>query len=337
MGHTFDKLTRGLVALCFVLLLAGGAQAADLGVAGVPVALGKSRDYYGIFAALRDAGVTVYFPTSQYLEQPTPKALGTETDFLAPCSPDSPAFDALRRSGMRLVISGDLLYPRGSDLPPLSRDPLRQIIDCAGRDFVYGVLSYDEPVSTGATLDNVSELFDRVKKIDPTLPVLMVHAPIILDMPEFATLDGQTGYLKKVKSYSRFADVVGFDVYPVIKEITKVGTPSSEGAFADHATAIRDYMRWLRSSIPDRGYFMVLQGFSYVDQFEPDFLRSIASDEVLATVRAPNLKETMEMAQLSIDGGAELLVWWGVSFQKDETSQIWRDILRTTRAISDAP
>ena len=337
MGHLFDKLLRWLIVWGFALLLAGGAHAADLAVAGVPVALGKSRDYFNIFTALREAGVTVYFPTSQYLEHPTPKSLGTEPDFLTPCSPDSPAFDALRRSGMRLIVSGDFLYARGADLPPLSRDPLRQIIDCAGRDHVYGVLSYDEPVSSGATLDNVSELFDRVKKIDPTLPVLMVHAPIILDMPEFATLDGQTDYLKKVKSYSRFADVVGFDVYPVNKEIAKLGTPSSEGAFADHAAAIKDYMRWLRNSIPDRGYFMVLQGFSYVDQFEPQFLRGIAPEEVLATVRAPNLEETMEMAQLSIDGGAELLVWWGVSFQKDDTSQIWRDILKTTRAISDAP
>lgn len=333
----FEKLASGLIAWCFVFLLASGAHAADLGVAGVPITLGKSRDYYDIFTALRAAGVSVYFPTSQYLEQPAPKALGTEADFLAPCSPDSPAFDALRRSGMRLIVSGDLIYPRGSDFPPLSKDPLQKIIDCAGRDRIYGVLSYDEPVTAGATLDHVSELFDRVKKVDTTLPVLMVHAPIILDLPEFATLDGQAAYLKKVKSYSRFADVVGFDVYPVVKEITKVGTPSSEGAFADHTAAIADYMTWLRISVPDRRYFMVLQGFSYVDQFEPKFLRSIAPEEVLSAVRAPNLEETMDMAQLSIDGGAELLIWWGVSFQKDETAPIWRDILKTTRAISGAP
>ena len=237
---------------------------------------------------------------------------------------------------MRLLIAGELLYARGSGLPALDNDPLKQIIACAGRANVYGILSYDEPVSTGATLDDVSGLFNRVKEIDPTLPVLMVHAPIILDRPELATVEGQQAYLSEVKSYSRFADVVGFDVYPVVKDIAKTGTPSSEGEIVGHATAIRDYMAWLRSSIPGRGYMMVLQGFSYADQFEPNFLRSIAPEEILATVRAPSLEETKEMAQLSIDGGAELLVWWGVSFQKDDTSQIWRDILKTTRAISDA-
>ncbi len=332
----FDKLVRWLIVWCFALPLVGGADATDLGVAGVPMALGKSRNYDGIFATLRDAGITVYFPTSQYLEQPAPMSLGTESDFLAPCSPNAPAFEALRRNGIRLLIAGELVYARGTDLPPLRNDPLRQIIDCAGRDHIYGILSYDEPVSTGATLDDVSGLFNRVKEIDPTLPVLMVHAPIILDLPQLATLDDQKAYLKQVKSYSRFADVVGFDVYPVVKQVTKTGTPSSQGAIADHATAIKDYMRWLRSSVPNRGYMMVLQGFSYADQFEPNFLRSIAPEEILATVRAPSLEETKEMAQLSIDGGAELLVWWGVSFQKDDKSQIWRDILKTTRAISNA-
>ena len=96
-------------------------------------------------------------------------------------------------------------------------------------------------------------------------------------------------------------------------------------------------MTWLRISVPDRRYFMVLQGFSYVDQFEPEFLSGIAPEEVLSAVRAPNLEEPMDMAQLSIDGGAELLIWWGVSFQKDETAPIWRDILKTTRTISGAP
>ena len=336
MLSVLGRLVGWLTAWWLAFAVIGGAQATDLGVAGVPVALGKSGDYDGILAALRDAGVTVYFPTSQYVEQPDAKSLGIESDFLPPCSSSATAFEALRRHGMRLLIAGELLYARGSGLPALQNDPLKQVIACAGRANVYGILSYDEPVSTGASLDDVSALFNRVKEVDSSLPVIMVHAPIILDKPEFATAEGRQAYMREVKSYSRFADVVGFDVYPVVKDIAMTGTPSSEGEIVGHATAIRDYMAWLRSSIPGRSYMMVLQGFSYADQFEPEYLSKIAPAEMLAAVRAPTLEETQEMAQLSIDGGAQLLIWWGVSFQKNETSQIWRDILTTTRAISGA-
>jgi hypothetical protein len=337
MRHVFDILLRPLFALCAALYLAGGAHATDLGVAGVPVALGKSGDYDGIFAALKNAGVTVYFPTSQFLEQPAPKSLGIESDFLVPCTRDAPAFKALRRHGMRLLVAGELIYGRGGDMPPMSRDPLRKIIECAGRENVFGILSYDEPVSSGASLDDVTQLFEQVREADPTLPILMVHAPIVLDKPELATVEDQKSYLKKVASYSKFADIVGFDVYPIVKEIAQIGTPSSEGAIADHGAAISEHLAWLRKAVPDRRYMMVLQGFSYADQFDPEFLRNIAPPEMIAAVRPPTLAETKEMAALSIEGGAELLVWWGVSFQKDHNSQIWRDILKTARSISGAP
>ena len=330
-------LLRLLFVFMIVFQFPGHARATDLGVAGVPITLGKSRNYDSIFSGLKSAGITVYFPTSQYLEQPEAKSLGTETDFLAPCTPDSPAFKALRRHGLRLIVAGELLYLRGKRLPPLAQDPLKDIIECAGREHIYGVLTYDEPVLSGASLESVAALYERVKAIDASLPVLMVHAPMIVDMPQFANPEGQKDYLDQVKSFSRHADVVGFDVYPVVKEINKVGSPSSKGEIVDHVTAIKDYTRWLRTSVPGQRYFMVLQGFSLSDQFEPELLRTMAPDSILDLIRAPNLSETQEMAQLSIDGGADLLVWWGVSFQKNDKSPIWRNILKTARTISGAP
>lgn len=334
MRRIHGKLAGWLCALSLASTFNAGAT--QFGVAGVPVALGKSGDYNGIFATLKASGVDIYFPTSQYVEQPAPKALGTEKDFLTPCTPSSPGFTALRRHNMRLLIAGELLYGREQGLPTLDADPLRQIIECAGRENVFGILSYDEPVSTGASLDDVSRLFNRVKEIDPTLPVLMVHAPVVLDKPEFSSPSAQAAYLKKVKAYSFYTDYVGFDVYPVVKEIALVGSPASGGQIVGHVEAVRDHLKWLRNELPDHGFMMVLQGFSYADQFEPNFLKTIAPQEMLDAVRPPSLDESLEMARVSISGGADLLVWWGLSFQKDGQSPIWRNVLKTAKILSGA-
>lgn len=336
MRQAYGRMIRWLWLFVMAISATFGVNAAEFGVAGVPVALGKLRDYNSIFATLKASGVSIYFPTSQYEEQPAAKALGTEPDFLTPCSASSPAFDALRRHKMRLLIAGELLYGRGQGMPSLDADPLRQIIECAGRSQVYGILSYDEPVSSGASIKDVARLFDRIKEIDPTLPVLMVHAPVVLDKPEFASLPAQAAYLDKVKSYSFYADFVGFDVYPIVKEIAQIGSPASGGAMVGYVDAVKDHLKWLRDELPDHGFMMVLQGFSYADQYEPNFLRTIAPQEMLDAVRPPNLDETMEMAQLSISGGAELVIWWGLSFQKDGQSPIWRDVLSAVRTLSGA-
>lgn len=330
------KLASGLYFLAFSMAATVSAGGTNFGVAGVPVNLGQSRNYDNIFGTLKASGIDIYFPTSQFVEQPAPKALGTEADFLVPCNPDSPAFVALKNHNMRLLIAGELLYGRGQGFPSLDSDPLRQLIACAGRDHLFGVLSYDEPVSSGASIGEVKNLFERVKEIDPTLPVLMVHAPVVLDKPEFSSPSAQADYLEKVKSYSFHADYVGFDVYPVLKDIAKIGSPYSGGQMSGHVEAVRDHLRWLRTELPDHGFMMVLQGFSYADQFEPEFLKTVAPQEMLDVVRPPTFGESMEMAQASISGGADLLVWWGVSFQKNDQSPIWRDVLKTAKSLSGA-
>src|SRR3712207_2444919 len=149
------------------------------GAAGVPKSLGQSRDYDRIFSELRAAGFKLFFPTFQYLEQPAAKSLGFEIDFLPPCSADAPAFAALRRHNIQLVVPGEMLYPTESPFPPFASDPLRALIACAGRNNILGVASYDEPAHQGTPESVLQRLHQRVKQVDPTLPVLMVHAAMV--------------------------------------------------------------------------------------------------------------------------------------------------------------
>lgn len=332
---SFLGRARGLrLALALLGAVASGGDAGAqtvFGVAGVPQSLGRARDYDATFALLRANGITAFFPTFQTVEQPAAASLGFETDFLPPCTPESPAFSALRRQGVGLVVAADAIYPRGAALPAAERDPLRALIACAGREHIHAVLSYDEPVHQGASEAEVERVYRRVKEVAADLPVLMVHAPMILDQPRYATAAGRNAYLAACARYSRHADVVGFDVYPIPRDIAKVTAPDGNGAAADHAAAIRSYTAWLRRAVPGKPLMMVLQGFSYVDQFEPAFLARIAGPSVIAAVSPPSPEETAEMVRLAVAGGAGTVFWWGPSLLRDAGSAPWPAILDAAR------
>lgn len=333
---------RKLIASMLLVLLGVGTARAEkaplpvFGVAGVPRELGTSRDYDRIFALLKASGIDTFLSTFQYVEHPAAKSLGFESDFLPPCSADGPGFAALRRHGIGLVVAADVIYPRGASLPPLAIDPLQSLIACAGRERIFAVLSYDEPVHQGVSEEETRQVYKRVKQIDASLPVLMVHAPMIVDQPAYATEAGRHRYLGAVARYSRNADIVGFDVYPIPRDIAKVCTPDSEGTVVGHATAIRGYTAWLRREVPGKRLMMVLQGFSYVDQFEPDFLAGIASASTIAAVKAPTGAELAEMLRLSIEGGAGMVFWWGPSLIRNAAAQPWPELLSVTRAMKAA-
>jgi hypothetical protein len=307
-------------------------NAFDFGVSGLPITLGQTRDYDSIFSDLLSAGITVFFPTSQYQEQPTSLALGTESDFLAPCSPQDKAFEALRRHEMQLVLTAELLYPRGQPFPSIADDPISKIIECAGRNQIYGVLSYDEPTLTGADPDAVAQVYERVKEIDATLPVLMVHAAIALDRAELATDADRAAYLAGIREVSAFSDIVGFDVYPVIPLVSQVSSPYSN-ELLEPKIAVADHLRWLVENLPEHRHLMVLQGFSYDDLYAADYLPEVASADLLSALRAPDHRETFQMAESSVNGGADLVMWWGLSFQPDATSSIWIDVKDTARLL----
>lgn len=324
---------RAILACGLALFLSAAAEPETplFGVAGVPKALGVKRDYDAIFAELQKAGVTLFYPTFLYVMAPEPKSLGRETDFLPPCSAAAPAFAALHRHGIKLVIPGHLLYPLGAPLPPLDRDPLRKLLDCTGRDGLFGVASYDEPAHQHVPLTALRALYERVKQVDRTLPVLMVHAPVKID--EVKTARAADTYLDEIRRQSVYADIVGFDLYPIPQVVAHLGTPSSVGRSADFSTAISEHMNWLRRAVPGKRYLVVLQGFSYADEVEPRTLRSMASAAVLSLLRPPSKAELAQMARLSIDAGADLVVWWGQSMLADDHAAVWRDLLQVTHEV----
>lgn len=65
-----------------------------------------------------------------------------------------------------MIALGPLLYPPGSPLPDISDDPLVKLIACIGRDLLVGVTSHDEPVGTGVDLQDVANLYNRVKEVE---------------------------------------------------------------------------------------------------------------------------------------------------------------------------
>jgi hypothetical protein len=336
MSCLCTRITRTLLLSCVSALpIVAPSHAGEIlfGAAGVPKSLGQTRDYDQIFGALKGARIGLFLPTSIYQMTPQVKSLGREADFLPPCSAESPSFEALQRSGIRLVIPASLLYPLKAALPPIEVDPLRKLIACIGRANLFGVGAFDEPALQDIPVDVSQRLYERVKQIDATLPVLMVHAPLKTDAEQTATVSGRDAYLNKVLGHSQYADIVGFDLYAVPQWLARIKTPVGDDQSVDYAAAARDYMAWLRRELPDKRYLAVLQGFSYSDQYETSALRQF-DEATLSRVRPPTEQELREMVQLSIDGGATVVFWWGESLLPNEASLPWPDLLRVTKSFA---
>lgn len=304
------------------------AEQINFVVAGAPSDLVADRDYLTLFTLLRQNGVTGFFPTFQYQEVPRARSYGYESDFAPPCSPNDRAFKALA-SGIKLVLPAELVYPHPSifSKPMSANDPLTQIIACAGRSNIAGITSYDEAAFQGVSHSDVKGFYDHVKAIDETLPVLMVHGPLVADRRAFNTSSKRRAYLEKVVAYSNFADVVGFDVYPVPALVAKLAMPSSNGRIETADKAVKDYATWLKSALPGKRKLMVLQGFSYADLYERNYLESNVPANLRAVIQAPSRSELEMMVQQAQAGGVEMIVWWGQAALRTSHQPPWPDIL----------
>ena len=298
--------------------------------AGVPKYIGESHDYDKIFTELNNSGMKIFFPTFQYQEVPEAKSLNYEADFLVPCTSDSPAFKGLRQYGIKLLVPGELIYNPISDLPPLSDDPLKEIINCAGREAIAGVMSYDEPFWRDY-LKASENLYRRVKEVDPTIPVYMVQGPL-----PSVVIDGSTKrpitesevqyYFQIIKKYNRYADIIGFDVYPIPMKIAQVTTPYAGGATLDHKKTVYDYAKWLKENSGGKPYFMALQAFSY-EKLGQDWML-----EPTAGSKFPTKTELIDMVSAAKENGASIF-WWGQSFLSATSTDInfWNTIKEVSR------
>jgi hypothetical protein len=299
--------------------------------AGVPKPLGESKDFEFIFHTLSEAGISIFFPTFQYKEIPESKSLELETLFLPPCQPLNPALSAMLQEKVSLIVPGELLYPQLPEpLPTLEEDPLQALSSCLGEQGIFAVYSYDEPVGQGVSLESVKRFYERVKAINPQLPVMMIHKPILADDVTLQTPEQKTAYLNDVKKYSQYADSVGFDVYPIPNHVAQVISPYSSDPSIDYRIILDDYLKWLRTELPDKQPAIVLQGFSFTNQFEDNYLKENIPAEVLATIRAPNKEELSEMVKVGLEYNA-YIIWWGQSFLEEADLQVWEDILSVSR------
>jgi len=292
-------------------LLATPLHAQEFAAAGVPRSLAAARDYPALFAHLEENGIGLFFPTFQYAESPTPRSYGFEADFVAPCSPDDPAFSALRASNVQLILPGPLLMP---NLP----EALRQVIACAD-GHVAAVSNFDEPVSQGVPFDKVALLYDLVKEVDPTLDVLMVHAPIPNDNNEIPPTALRQEYLETILHYSEMADIVGFDIYPYPQALVNIGAPNAGGETQAATDVIAAYKSWLTENLPNKRHLMVLQGFALRDMF---------TDLGAKWGAPPNAGQLAQMVAQA--GDSELIIWWGQAALATPTQAPWPEILHIT-------
>jgi hypothetical protein len=290
--------------------------------AGVPKPLGEKRNFDAMFRDLRDAGITVFMPFSEYQELPEPKSLEYETEFFPQYSRNSDAIDSLKRHRMKLLVPAAVLYPDGK-IPPLAEDPLKQMIAWVGRDNIFAIYSYDEPALQNLT-NHSKALYERVKQVDPTMPVMIVQSAI----PESATTRADFDrYLGAVKTSSQYADIVGFDVYAIPRDLMKVQGPfSGPGKILDYKQAFAEYIHWLKANLPQKRHLMVLQAFSCEDQGHSAILAKQYRD------RRPTKAEMLDMLQIT--AGSNVSVgWWGQSLVKDKDLKFWKDLLDVTKQV----
>jgi hypothetical protein len=298
--------------------------------AGVPKYWGETRDYDQWFGELAAAGVTAFLPYSAYQEAPEPLSLGYEVDFFPPCSYDDAAFQALRTQHIQLLVAGEVLYADG--FPPLEEDPLRALMACAGEGMISAVLSIDEPginqTNDSDPTENARALYERVKAIDPALPVMMVHAPI----PDAVTEAEVDEYLSNVSAFSAYADIIGFDLYPIPTESASLIAPDLGLTPVGYTEAFPAYLGWLQEVADGRPYFLVLQAFSFERQVSAEIAQEIRDAGYL--MRFPTEAELQDMACLAVEGGVSEIAWWGQSLLIEEDAAFWESVLAVTQGIT---
>lgn len=287
--------------------------------AGVPKVFGENPNYQRIFHDLKSAGITVFMPFSEYQEVPESKALTYDREFYPQYKTNDTAITTMRENGVKLLVPASILYGE----PNTKEEPLKKLLAWAGRNNVFGVYSYDEPaLQTGDMSSNCKTLYARIKAVDPTLPVIMIHSSI----PESAASELEIdAYLKKVKASSQYADIVGFDVYAIPADLMKVKGPySGAEKILNYAEALPEYIRWLKQNLPNKKHMMVLQAFCAEDQGHPTLLAKMYGD------RRPTKSELERMTEIVVSSNVSV-GWWGQSLVKDRDARFWTQVLDATR------
>lgn len=309
------------------------AEIKGVAFAGVPYPIGASGNYEIIFTAVMDAGGRFFYPTFQYEEIPAVLTQGNEKDFITACDMKAGPIAAMKKRNIKLLLPLHFIYPNGKDLPTRENDPLQALLACYGRDSIAAAVTYDEPVHSHVSLKDVAAVYARVKEVDDSLPVAMIHAPVTQD--RLGEKNVRRTYLRNVKTYSRYADIVGFDVYPVPWIAGKILDPQTGVPTKNPDEAIASHIQWLKKYIQGKQLTVVLQGFSYKDHYAPENLPDF-SREILDQVQIPTLEEMQSMVAAAQGEGIEFIIWWGQSLKRKNNKALWKNIREVSRQFSDA-
>ncbi len=341
--------------------------------AGVPAPIAATHDYNQIYGWLEQGGMKVFFPYFATDDLLTEDVLQFEfldfygrniglpqASYKTTCDPNSPAFTQLSAHHVQLLLSSDVMYPP-TDFPSMAQDPLKTLIGCAGRTGIFGVLSYDEPVKNNVSLAQLQTLYNRVKAVDPTIPVLMVNAPLTrVDANGNQITPAQvTSYFNAVAAAQAYGDALGFDLYPIPKvKLYDWTSPYTAGNQSpDYQSLLGDYVNWLHSKAGTKPTWMALQGFTF-DSFQqfptlPAPSLDLANPTTVipptlsfsggldlgqagpiqggclcgTSLYGPSESELQTMVQITLNGGATMFGWYGQSFVSQENVPDWRTVI----------
>lgn len=290
----------------------------ELGTAGVPIDLALTRDYEAIFQQLSSSGISAFYPSGITAEYPHFVGHDTEADFLPPpFGTATPAiYDLARAYGISIAFSADYLFPLNQGGVDPANSPLQAILDMGGADIIHSVTGYDEAAMNGIDPEMSRAVYEHVHALDPSIKVVQVHAPVTSDDP--------TAYLQAVAEHGQWADVIGFNVYPISGGELGARTPLRPDEIVRPAEALGDYMTWLQTEFSHLEHIMVLQGFEVSDLYSEAALGQLDPDD-LALSREPTFLELREM--LIAVAEADMVFWWGPSLLDNAASELWQNIL----------
>jgi hypothetical protein len=301
--------------------------------AGVPYSLGSTANYDLIFKSVSNADGKFFYPTFEYEEAPEVKTLGLEKDFYLPCKEGNTAIEAMRKHHVKLLLPVHFLYPNSAPLPPKDEDPLRNFISCYGRRTLFAVVTYDEPIHTKIPIEKVAAVYKRIKEVDASLPVLMIHAPVTHDRQNERSV--REAYTSEVKLFSRYSDLVGFDIYPIPWMAAKILDPETGLPTKNADEVVTVYARWLQKHLREKQHTLVLQAFSYKDHYAPQNMPALTPD-VFEQIQLPSLTQMQAMTTAARRSGIRFIVWWGQSLRRSDDTLLWNNLKEASHGFTSS-
>jgi hypothetical protein len=267
-----------------------------------------------------------FFPLGSYFlpKGPDPYHQLAEAGFnLVRCEPAREELDKALAAGLKAWVSG------GTDFSHEAEKRKAQVEEVVKRVGNHPALwvweSRDEPAWTWkepakpiASADGLAQGHQFLKSLDPHHPVWINHAPRNL--------------VKTLVNFSRGADIVSCDIYPIIpcglKVMYAIQPDGTHGDLLNQtASAVGEYTDKMRKVAgPNRSVWMVLQAFAW------EGLRD-AKEQDSTKILYPTYTELRFMAYDAVIRGANGILYWGLEYVP-WPSDFWKDLTRVTKELS---